>query len=361
MDVNTAITSNNITKLIERFRETTPFLELNKRLKNIDHTEHTISGLAGASPAILLSSLIEYISEPIIAIAATNEEANDLYDDLRFLSGKSRIGHFPSLQSPPYEFRTPPAEHVGRRLSTLSRIMKNELDIVVAPIEAIIEPTMTYNNFEKQSLILSQGEEIEIHGLAEKLVNMGFRRVPLVEEVGDFAVRGGLIDFFSPGSEYPIRLEFFGDELDTIRRFEVSSQRTTEKLERVDLLPRREISVTLDSVENFIERLPESDGSLIRARYLNDPELPGLEWLATLFKIETGSIFDYFREKPLLFLGGVGNIEAETDLLFDSAATRLERIKEKLEAPPSIDDYYRNRKQTFNNFKNSCTIEAGAF
>ncbi|MFH2036229.1 MAG: transcription-repair coupling factor [Candidatus Zixiibacteriota bacterium] len=353
--------SSQLKKLTDRFSETAPFLELIKRLQNKEATEQTISGLAGSAPSILLSRLVQFVTEPILAVTASNEEANDLIDDLQFLIDENRIGHFPSLQSPPFEFRTPPAEFVGRRLSTLSRIAKNEIDIVVAPIEAIIEPTISFDNFEKQSLILSQGDEVDVYRLSEKLVEMGFKRVPLVEEIGDFAVRGGLIDFFSPGFDFPVRLEFFGDEIDTIRQFDVSTQRTTERLTRVDLLPRREISITLNTVEDFIESLPEADGSLIRARYLNDPELPGLEWLATLFKIKTGSIFEYFKERPLLFLGGAGNIEAEIDLLYDNAENRLERIREKLISPPSINDYYRNKDIALDNFKNYRIIDSVPF
>jgi transcription-repair coupling factor (superfamily II helicase) len=167
-----------------------------KKLEQSAETEIAVTGLAGSSPGILLANISKDIPRPIIAIVSSPEEANDLFDDLSFLEGDENVCHFPSLQVPPYEFRPAAAEIAARRLSTLARLKRNDVKIVVAPIAAVIEPTTSAASFEEASLMLGVGDEVDIQSLAEKLVRMGFRRVPLVEEVGDFSLRGGLVDFF---------------------------------------------------------------------------------------------------------------------------------------------------------------------
>nr|MBN2278694.1 transcription-repair coupling factor [candidate division Zixibacteria bacterium] len=334
---------SRIKSILDRFGNTPPFTELVNRIGSSIEKEISITGLAGSSPAVLLANTVEQTGRPVMAVISSPEEAEALYEDLRFLLGDEAVSHFPSLQSPPFEFRPPSAEIVGSRLSTIARLKNNGTKIVVAPVAAVIEPTIAVEDFEKNSLMVRIGDEIDIQKFAVKLIAMGFRRVALVEEVGDFALRGGLIDFFSPGLEYPVRVEFFGDEVETIRRFEVSSQRTTARLEAVELLPRREVTITQETVERYISGMPERDGDLIRARYINDPELPGLEWLAVTFGVETGCLLDYLPPRPLYFINGVGNLTGTIEEIMTDAERRYVRIRERLEQPPTVSEYFRNR------------------
>jgi len=326
----------------ERFGESPPFTALLDRVEHGADTEMTISGLSGSSPAMLIANLSRRIDRPIIVLTSEPEEADDIFDDLSFLLESNGVGHFPSLQAPPFEFRAPSAETVGRRLSTISRLKRKDIKVVVAPIAAVLEPTISLEDFEAGSLVLKIGDEVDIETLSRKLVGMGFNRVNLVEEIGDFAVRGGLIDFFSPGFEHPVRVEFFGDEVDTIRQFDVATQRTTDRLEKVELLPRREVSIHQETIENYIETMPDKDGTLVRARYLNDPELPGLEWLAVSFGVGRGCLFDFIPTDPIFFLKGAGNIKVEIEEIFKDAEKRRKRILERMDAPPDVETYFSN-------------------
>ncbi|RKX30814.1 MAG: transcription-repair coupling factor [Candidatus Zixiibacteriota bacterium] len=345
MSIATEYKRGYLDSINERFRESIPFRELLDRIENGADEELTISGLAGSSPAMLIAGLGAEIARPIIVITSSPEEADDLYDDLMFLMDEESINHFPSLQAPPYEFRAPSAETIGRRLSAISALKRNKAGIVVAPIAAILEPTISPGDYETGSLVLQVGDEADIYSLSDKLVGMGFNRVNLVEEIGDFAVRGGLIDFFSPGFEHPVRVEFFGDEVETIRQFDVATQRTTKKLEKVELLPRREVSIRQETIEDYIEKMPEDDGDLVRARYLNDPELPGLEWLATSFGMDRGCLLDFISTDPIFFLKGAGSIKVEIEEIFKDARKRYTRIKDRMEKPPDVEKYYSNLKK----------------
>ncbi len=343
MNKSDAVVSTRLELIREKFGQSRSFRSLIQEIEN-GTREIPVSGLAGSSAAILLAEVAEKTGKPIAAIASDPERAEDLHDDLAFLLGEDAVGLFPDLGIPPFEFRSPAAETVAKRISTLSRLKTGSLKIAVSSLEAIMEPTMSLAAFEASSLHLKVGQEISLIDVAEMLTLLGFRRVPLVEEIGDYAQRGGLIDFFSPGFENPIRVEFFGDQIETIRQFEVPTQRTAAFLKEVKLLPRREISVTPDTVEKFLERLPADDADLIRARYLNDPELPGLEWLAGLFGIEQGCFLDYVPEDAIIYFQDKRGINDTCDKISHEAERHRERLQERLTNIPEVSSYYRNRE-----------------
>ncbi len=322
--------------LVAEFGKTAPFEKLVGRLSGADPELITIAGLAGSANAIMLSELAKRSDKPIIAILADSDSAADLCDDLSFLHDNKKIGHFPARRCVPYEFRSPTAEVTGQRLHTLSSLLSDSLEIVVTSIEALIEPTISRSTFDTERLHLKTGQEMDIDDLAARLVAMGFNRETLVEEIGDFSLRGGLVDFFSPGFDYPIRVEFFGDEIDTIRHFDVTSQRTTGRLDEVLLLPRREVPITQETVEGYISNLPEDDADLVRARYLNDPDLPGLEWLAGSFGIEAGCLTDFMENGCIYYLGGYEHIKGVADDIFETAERHRERILDRMVSPPGV-------------------------
>jgi transcription-repair coupling factor (superfamily II helicase) len=348
---------NFLDTVINRFRASLPFRKLTETIETRPLSAVTVTGLAGSSQAILLSNLAEKSTCPIIAIMTEPDEANNLFDDLSFLMNEKDVAHFPSRMTPPYEFRSPAAEIVGQRLAALSSLMNNEIKILVTSIQAVIEPTISKTDFEKGRLQIRTGEETDIDFLSEKLVVLGFQKVTMVEEVGDFAQRGGLIDFFSPGFDFPVRVEFFGDTVDTIRHFDVATQRTTGRLEEVILLPRREVPITTRSIEQYIEQLPQKDADLIRARYLNDPELPGLEWLAISFGLELGNLTDFIPGEALFFLDGIANLKGAIDDTIKEAGRHYERIRDRMDNPPSVDDYYIGRERVWEKVDTSLRID----
>ncbi|MEW5995770.1 MAG: hypothetical protein AB1744_15440, partial [Candidatus Zixiibacteriota bacterium] len=236
---------------------------------------------------------------------------------------------------------------MGRRISTLARLSDGKLKVAVCPIRAVLEPTI-YPDFLREACIdLNVGSEADLDDLVNRLVKLGFRRVPVVEEVGDFARRGGLVDFFSPGADSPVRVEFFGDEVDTIRTFDVSTQRTISRINDVSLLPRREIPITQETLEEYLAALPEDDAEYIRARYLNDPELPGLEWLSLLFKMPQGSLADYIPDDSIVFMQSQGALQAEADAILAEAEGLYERLKPRLQSLPTPDKYYHSPDRLF--------------
>ncbi len=331
----------------EIWRTYGPFMDLRAAIQSRPADPVTITGLVGSSESFTLKALADSREQPLLIVTERPEEANDLYDDLRFLLGDHRVGHFPGRQILPYDFRAPVGEVMGKRLSSLAGLLDHSLKAVICPIRALMEPTISVEQLEMSFVDIRTGSEIEPEELVDRLVRLGFRRVPLVEEVGDFAQRGGLIDFFTPGSDAPVRVEFFGSEVDTIRQFDVSNQRTIGRQDHVQVLPRREIPITQDTLEEYLKFIPEEDADYIRTRYLNDPELPGLEWLSVVFGMDRGSLLDYFSDESLVYLKGSGSIRAESEAILDEAANLRDRLKSRLSSLPAPDEYYSSGDKLF--------------
>jgi transcription-repair coupling factor (superfamily II helicase) len=353
--------TRRLDQILDRWSNYAPFVQLHQHLVAGGETSVPVTGLNGSSGAFLLSSLASAGQGPILAISRDEDSAGDIYDDLVFLMGENRVGHFPARQILPYDFRAPVGEIMGRRISTLASLLNKSLTVVVCPVRALLEPTITVEELRASSVHLRQGQEADLNELVGCLLRLGFRRVPNVEEVGDFALRGGLIDFFSPGAEAPVRVEFFGDEVDTIRKFDVATQRTIGKIDEISLYPRREIPITQETLEGYLDKLAEEDADYIRRRYLNDPELPGLEWLAILFGIEQGSLLDYFDKEGIVFLDGEAVLRSEADAIMDEAQGLYQRFKNRLSKVPTPTQYYRPVQEMFDSLTAFRRIDKVAF
>ncbi|MCX6835903.1 MAG: hypothetical protein NTW07_12420, partial [candidate division Zixibacteria bacterium] len=327
-------------RLVNRWRQYRPFLSLKAEVEQDRTCDLTISGLAGSSEAFLLQSLAAETGRPILVIAERPDEAVDLYDDLVFLMGDTKVGHYPARQILPYDFRAPVGEIMGRRISTLDGLSDGRIRVAVTSIRALMEPAIAVDELRGSRIDLRVGSEADPDDLVRRLVRFGFRRVPLVEEVGDFAQRGGLVDFFTPGSEAPVRVEFFGNDIDTIRQFDVASQRTVGRRDQIQVLPRREVPITHETLEKYLEQLPEDDAEYIRGRYLNDPELPGLEWLAVTFGLHKSCLTDHFPETGIIYTCGAGSLRLTADDVMAEAAGLRDRLKSRLLSLPQPEQYY---------------------
>ena len=338
----TQSTQEFLEPIIDRLTSGRAFRELFNELQSNKLGERAISGLSGSATAILIRAIFEQTNRPVLVVTADGDEASDLYDDLAFLSGPEQVGHFPARQILPYDFRAPVGEIMGRRLATLSGLLDNSVKLVVSPIRALLEPTITKDQLQTNRILLKKGEEISFDDFVRKLLKLGFRRVPLVEEIGDFAVRGGLIDFFSSGSELPVRVELFGDEVDTIRQFDVATQRTIGFINEISLLPRREVPITQETLEAYLDRLPTEDGDYIRERYLNDPEFPGLEWLSVQLGLPKGCLHDFIPDNGIIVTFGREKIEAEAEKILKEGVSLYERLNRQLVSLPKPEEYYHS-------------------
>jgi transcription-repair coupling factor (superfamily II helicase) len=172
----------------------------------------------------------------VLAVVSTGREAEDLVSALGTLMPPGQVALFPSWETLPHERLSPRADTVGRRLAVLRRLTRpgpaddpvtGPLQVVVAPVRSVLQPQVPGLG-EIEPLTLSAGTTAELDDVVERLVTLAYTRVELVERRGEFAVRGGILDVFPPTEEHPLRVEWWGDEVEEVRSFAVSDQRSLD-------------------------------------------------------------------------------------------------------------------------------------
>jgi transcription-repair coupling factor (superfamily II helicase) len=205
-----------------------------------------LTGLAGSSKAYLLSCWRKKVSGPLVVIVPHMRDAEILLEDLRFFMSNSEVPPllFPQWETLPYDEIPPHPEIVRERLRVLFSLLKGEDAVIVSSIKALMQKVLAPSDLKESVLSLSIGEEIERDRLIHFLHEGGYTSARIVEERGDFSVRGAILDLYTPFYEEPLRLEFDGDRLESIRRFETETQRSLPKgnLEHALLLPSRDVS-----------------------------------------------------------------------------------------------------------------------
>ncbi|MER6664845.1 MULTISPECIES: transcription-repair coupling factor [Amycolatopsis] len=188
----------------------------------------------------------EGAGRPVLAVTATGREADELTASLKSFLGEGAVVDFPSWETLPHERLSPRADTVGRRLEVLHRLKTGSdgLRVVVATVRSLIQP-MAPGLGSLAPIDLVVGEEQSFEGLLERLVELAYTRVDMVEKRGEFAVRGGILDLFGPTAQHPVRVEFWGDEVSEIRAFAVSDQRSLPgEIQHVSAPPCRELLLT---------------------------------------------------------------------------------------------------------------------
>ncbi len=188
----------------------------------------------------------------VLAVTPTGREAEDLVAQLADLVDPALVGYFPSWETLPHERLSPRSDTVGQRLAVLRRLVHPGQDeatgpvrVVVAPVRSVLQPQVKGLG-ELEPLELQVGDEAPLDDVVRRLADAAYTRVDLVEKRGEFAVRGGIVDVFPPTDEHPLRVEFWGDEVEEIRAFAVADQRALEKVDRLWAPPCRELLLTDD-------------------------------------------------------------------------------------------------------------------
>ena len=216
-----------------------------------------VLGLAGSSGAWLAAGLLAAGAPRLAVLAADQATALRFAEALAFYHGSAEeIALFPGWELDPYAPLSPHPEVEAQRLATLAALAGNRLRGAVTTVRALMQRVIPRQVLAELRLILECGGEYPRDELLARLSALGYSRVPLVEERGTFAVRGDLLDLFPPGSATPVRLVFFGDELEELRPFEALTQRTgAERLARLELSPAREMILAGAHLATFCARV----------------------------------------------------------------------------------------------------------
>jgi transcription-repair coupling factor (superfamily II helicase) len=256
-----------------------------------------LTGPAALRP-FLVKGLVD-AGRTVLAVAATAREAEELVESLGCVLDPSTVAYYPAWETLPHERLSPRSDTVGRRLAVLRRLVhpgtdasNGPLKVVVAPVRSVLQPQVK-GLADLEPVELTVGAEVELEDVVRRLAAAAYTRVDLVERRGEFAVRGGIVDIFPPTEEHPLRVEFWGDEVEEIRMFSVADQRTLEKAERLWAPPCRELLLT-DEVRAAARALGERHPELreITEKLSEGHAVEGMESLAPVLVGEMELLVD---------------------------------------------------------------------
>lgn len=196
-----------------------------------------IKGAAGSFRALVAAYLRENLKKPTLYIANDQDSAERMRDDLEMILGRDKVYFLPAIEFEPYDQNEPSPSLLSMRMDSIQKMIEGSDWVIVATIEGILEYFPSPELFLDEQLYLKTGMNRDFESLIKQMNNIGFKRQDIVEQVGEFSVRGGLIDIYTWNSDEPFRLEFFGNEIESIRKFDVITQRTTGKIESISILP----------------------------------------------------------------------------------------------------------------------------
>lgn len=302
-----------------------PTIEYQNLLQGLQKgfTQQMVFGLSGSQRSYLFAGLA-HAGRPVLVVTPGETEAGTLVDDLTSLLPGTQVQPFPVWQLLPYQVLAHSNEVLAQRLRVLEKITAGESMVVVTSVEALLRRLAPPEVFRSASLELSLGQRVDLDQFRMELVKMGYERVELVEGRGQFSNRGGIIDIYPMTAANPVRLEFFDDEVDSIRHFDVANQRSLDKLKQIRITPCRELVATPEAwqrcAENYeldyknqLKKLQRSgsvdavhqlsaQGPMVLEQIRRGVPFGGMEQLLSYFYPEPVTLLDYFHEQPLLLV-----------------------------------------------------------
>ncbi|MDP6775354.1 MAG: hypothetical protein QGI83_01160, partial [Candidatus Latescibacteria bacterium] len=306
-------------QIYRRMRGSESFEALAQRLSEGDQ-KLAVHGAGGALTAFAVACIQEETSGPVLVVCPTEERAEAIRDDLERLISTDEVGVFPAWEVSPYDRRSPHLDVTGLRLEALEQLHRGIDGVVVAPAEALMGHTVPPDMFSLCMQEVRVDQEVDLQELADHLVEIGYERVGTVEGVGQFSVRGGIVDAFSFGNAHPVRMEFFGDEVTSIRAFDLATQRSVETLKSVRLLSCREAVLPLTMADVYDENVEKAETALgvdltvFRETLEREGLFDGLEHYLGVIYAEQTCLLDYVGDGCIVV---VDDPEGTSDALED--------------------------------------------
>jgi len=293
--------------------------------------DHKILGnvLPGAD-ALAISEIAEQNQNLTVVVTPDTRSAVRLSRILSELSNQN-VCLFPDWETLPYDTFSPHQEIISSRLSALFHLQNAKKGIFLLPISTLMQRLCPPQYLQHNVLLIKKGDRLVIDKMRLQLEAAGYRAVEQVLEHGEYAVRGALLDLFPMGSAVPFRLDFFDDEIDSIRTFDVDTQRTLDEINSINLLPAHEFPTDDKGIEFFRAQFRETFGEIRR-----DPEhiyqqiskgtlISGIEYWQPLFFSEMATLFDYLPEQTLFV--DMENNQMQGERFYQDAKQRYEQRK----------------------------------
>jgi transcription-repair coupling factor (superfamily II helicase) len=272
-------------------------------IEDIRAGEQTVMTVGTAARPYVVAVLYAALNRPIFIITPNAERARRTVANARAFGTPAEL--FPDVETMPYDSLSPSAAAIGRRFAVLESIEAGTPGVWVAPVQAALRTIPPAYEGVHRSRSLRAGDEIDFYKLADVLVAMGYVRVPLVEDNGQFSLRGGIIDIFPSHMDEPVRVELFGDEIDSIRPFSASTQRSNGGLKEVKLYGCRQVALTDITVARASKTLPEDVPEWLAdeiGRIKDKQHFEGIDKYLPFFYEASETVTDYIPRKAIIII-----------------------------------------------------------
>lgn len=266
----------------------------------------TLTGVPDGSEGLLLARLAKERPEAhFIFVARDAQRLRQVHEALRFFAPGLRPLELPAWDCLPYDRASPQTDVTARRVVTLTRMTSTQPRILLTTVNALMQRLPPRDWIRGAALTLEPGLEIESEYLQKFLAEKGYLRTGQVNEPGEFAVRGGLVDLYAPGADAPVRVDFFGDEIEILRTFDVANQRSTGTVDRITLHPAREFDLRDEAIQRFRRGYHAHFGAVTGEDPLYEAVTEarnhqGMEHWLPLFHERMETLFDYWPEATVL-------------------------------------------------------------
>ncbi|EAR08429.1 transcription-repair coupling factor [Reinekea blandensis] len=312
----------------------------------------TISGLSGSADALALAEIMTQHQQTVLCIVDSPNQLERLSTDLDAYRGQAdwQVMAFPDWETLPYDNFSPHEDIISERLAVLKALEQRPYAIVLTTAANLSHRLPPVSEIQGGAFQWQVGDPLNLDQQREKLNKAGYRATDTVFEHGEFAVRGALLDVYPMGSELPVRIELFDDEIESIRWFDPETQRTSEKTHAIELLPGREVPLNENGInrfrQNFRERFDtDFTKSTVYQEVSDGIPSPGVEYYLPLFYDNTASLFDYLPEQTLTVTFDA--LSETIDRYWEEVSSRYENRRHDIQNPILKPDELFLRKEEF--------------
>jgi transcription-repair coupling factor (superfamily II helicase) len=336
-----------------------------------------ITGPSDSQKVHISYSLSLHSDTKSIFITYNEMQARKIYEDFSYFFGDEAI-FFPSREIMLHDVEAKSYDTVYLRLDLLNRIIEGNYRVIVLPVEALVQKLLSPRLFTDSIMEFSVGNRIDLSALPGKLISIGYERVSTVEGRGQFAVRGGIIDIFPVNSPLAVRIELFDDEIDSIREFSIDSQRSTDKLDHVKIIPAREIIYPQEKLEEIIGHIERTLSTHLKNikkkgtmpieekigndidRLRNSYYFPGMDRYITYILDNPSSILEYAGESTV-FVDEPSRVKQRVDNLLEEHFEYCKSLMEKGQLLPDSIDMFFNYEDLLRILHNKKTVYLNTF
>lgn len=308
-----------------------------------------LSGLADVGKVQIISATSEVVKRPILIITYNEIKAKKMLEDLKYFM--KNIDYFPRREIVAYDYEVESKDIPYERIEVLNKIKENKTDIVITTVEALMQKMISKELLYKYVIQFKIGDTYDLETIKQNLILLGYERNDLVENKGQFSIRGGIVDI-GLSEKQGIRIEFWGDEVDSIRYFNIASQRSTEMVQEVLIKPAHEFIV--ENIEDVCKKIEQkyneqSDIEMIR----NGSYISKIDKYFNEFYEEQNTILDYINKNYIIFIDENSKIEArKNNIILDNNNL----IKSLIEKEKFIPETIKNISGFEYDLKNMQTI-----